>query len=267
MKADWLHGDLPDDDTFRAGWAEYFAIRLSEGMALVEADLIRRRLFIIAVDRATKRNISLNAAADLVMFGRILRAVASEFSRRQPSATAFRAQTPPDVELRGLTTQLLGVFGSAEERREQVRRTYWGARQDASDLLDQCRDPATTGSWQELYGAALSFLVLEKVVHRWVPASRPDGSGPTDQVAQLFGGSDQERLEKLDAELEEGVADITVAMALHWSDAGQTDLHDKIIRTRENDGRLAARILLREMRQDFRVTPWHYTLWDEETAS
>ncbi|MGW4682618.1 hypothetical protein ACWEOS_29500 [Micromonospora taraxaci] len=248
---DWLHGDLPADDKFRSHWAAYLAERLRTGMETADARFVARRLRRIALEKIG--DVSLNASADLHMFGVVLELRTGQFKKN-----AFHVRIPDGLDLNQITNAMLAP--------EDRRKMYAQARQTALKKLEGCRSAEIDG-WPALWGAWIDFIVAERVVYRWWPAEVRNTAERTEEVGRLFDEEQYRSLSKEDSELEEAFADIVTAMALHASDEAQEKLRGELLGVHAEQGKLRARARLREMRQQFQVTPWNYARWETELRS
>jgi hypothetical protein len=259
--ADWLHGDLATDEEFRNRWAAYLQVRLAVGMEISDAEYVSRRLDAIAVEKTASMAASFNAGADLMMFARTL---ASAVRRGHAvDSEGLQLHVQPGTDLVRLTAVLFRAAHAGDDSSAALVAEHWSVRQEAEQTVARCRDDDVQ-SWSQLIPRWIEAMLRERLVYRWYPASKRNGSGPTSQVQRLFGDADQLRLEKQDAELEENFADMFTALLLHATDEGQTAAHEAVMTCLDESGRLAARALLREMRRDFRIAPWNFATWDDE---
>lgn len=246
---DWLHGDLPGDDEFRSNWAAYLTERLRAGTVTADARFVARGLRRTALEKTVKQSVSLNAAADLRMSGVVLERRAGQFKN------AFHVRIPDGLDLNQITSAML----SSEDRREM----YVEVRRTALKKLERCRSAEIYG-WPALLGEWIDFIVAERVVHRWWPAENRKTAERTEEVGRLFDEVQYRNLSKEDSELEEACADICTTILLYATDEGQETLHCELLEVHADQGKLRARARLREMRQQFQVTPWNYARWETE---
>jgi hypothetical protein len=260
---DWLHGRLEGDGPYLAKWSFYLSTRLDEGIGIDDAEFIERRLMQIAHRDTAAMKISINAGADLTMIARSWRGLCTTFRTTFPSGGAMRVRLGVIKDPFQLSRKFLMVTHTGEISAARVSM-YWDLRREALAAYKRCHDLETMTGWPQLYSAWFSALITERIVYRYVPASLPDGSGPDPLVQELFTEDEQETLEKMDAELEEGFADIFTALTIYTSDEAQAENRAQVLAAHATDGRLEARRMLREMRRDFRVTPWNFQAWDAE---
>lgn len=262
--SDWLHRRLEGDDLHLANWSGYLSGRLDNEMQIDDAEFVAHHLRNVALTETSRCNISISTGADLTMIARSLLGVCAAFRTRFPDGDALRVGLGVIEDPARLSRCLFTVVHSGDDRAKALTTTYWEMRHEARVAYERCHDSETITGWPELYTAWLHALIAERMVYLNCPASMRDGSGPDPRVKELFSEDEQMTLEKLDAELEEGFADIFTAMTLHATDEAQAEFHAALLSAYAENGRLEARKLLREMRRDFRVVPWNVQSWDAE---
>lgn len=261
---DWLHGRLEGDDLYLAKWSRYLSLRLNEGMQIKDGEFVAHRLRSVALADAARMNISISAAANLETIARSLLKLCEAFRAEFPDGDALRVRLGLIEDPARLSRSLFTVAHDQDERVTVLASIYWERRREAREAYERCHDPEKMTGWPELYAAWYYALISERMVYLNCPASTRDGSGPAPRVKELFSEDEQVTLERLDAELEEGFADIFTAMIFHATDEAQAETHTQLLRAHAEHGRLEARILLREMRRDFRAAPWNVQSWDAE---
>ncbi|PZG07848.1 hypothetical protein C1I95_30545 [Micromonospora craterilacus] len=218
-------------------------------METADAQFVAQRLQRIALEKISGGSISLNASADLRMFGIVLGRRARQFKN------AFRVHIPDGLDL----NQITGAMLAPEDRREM----YIEVRRTALKKLERCRS-TNINAWSTLWGAWIDFIVAERVVSRWWPAEYRSTAERTEEVGLLFDEEQYRSLSKQDSELEEAFADIFSAMMVYASDEAQEELHGRLLEVCAEHGKLRARTRLREMRQQFQVSPWNFVRWEAE---
>ncbi|MCJ0980972.1 hypothetical protein O4160_25645 [Rhodococcus sp. IEGM 1401] len=259
---DWLHGRLEGDDAYLANWSFYLSTRLGAGIQIDDAEFIALRLMSLAHRDVAARKISISAGADLTLIARSLQEICTAFRTAFPSGDAVRARLGVIEDPFQLLRKLVTLAHNGEDAAAWRVSIYWDLRREARAAYKCCNNPETITGWPQLISAWLWALIKERIVYRYVPASMPDGSGPDPRVKELFSEDEQEILEKIDAELEEGFADIVTALVCYGTDEVQSENYAQVLAVHATDGRLEARRLLRDMSRDFRATPWNFKAWD-----
>jgi hypothetical protein len=253
----------PADDAFERHVVGVLTIMLVEGDLLSSIRSMCAAVQSAITSRVLESKSSIAGGADVLASMVALECLLDAIHHDSESTTSYRVTIPaPPTSADDLTRIAIKAI-PAEQRLDLVRGIYEEVRRRALHRQTSCVDD-DIDSWPALWGARLVFMLHEQVVFRRFAAAR--GGKPTPDM-RVFSDDEYQVLSKTDAELEETLADIMVAMKFYATDEAQEQLRNRIFDIAGSVGRLEARTALRDARQAHQVAPWNFRDWDARLSA